>query len=166
MSAFFLSLFLFLTSGICAQEIQRVSKSPTIDSIYAQAIQMAYQERFTEALHLFDQVIALDPEVAQIYLDRGIIRTHLGDLKGATADYTHQLTFTPKEADVYFLRGEIYLSQKDYKNAYLDLKRANKLDKGNADAYCHCAEVANALNKTHVAKRKARACTRLTNLSN
>lgn len=158
MNTFHLSLFFSLAGSLFAQQFQSVSKTPTVDSIYFQAIQMGYEERYSEALRFFDLVIALDPNVDQIYLDRGIIKSRLGDLHGAITDYSLQLKFSPKEADVYFLRGEIYLSQNDYHNAFRDLRRANRLDKGNADAHCYCAEAAKALNKNQIAKRKEVKC--------
>ncbi|MEY4992137.1 MAG: hypothetical protein RI948_1015 [Bacteroidota bacterium] len=141
-----------------AQDSISVSKNPTVNSIYARAIQLSYEERFAEALPFFDQVIALDPLVSEIYLDRGIIKTRIGDQTGAIADFTLQLALTPRLADAYFLRGERYLQLHNYQSAWHDFKKVNRLDAGNADAYCFCAEAAQALHKVRQARKAAARC--------
>lgn len=143
---------------VCAQDSIVVSKNPTVNLLYAQAIQLSYEERFAEALPFFDQVIALDPFVSEIYLDRGIIKTRIGDQTGAIADFTSQLGLTPRLADAYFLRGERYLQQHNYHKALTDFKKVNKLDGGNADAHCFCAEAALVLHKERKARKEATRC--------
>lgn len=145
-------------SLVRAQDSISVSQNPTVNSIYARAIQLSYEERFAEALPFFDQVIALDPFVSEIYLDRGIIKTRLGDAKGAIADFTIQLTQTPRLADAYFLRGELYLKEQLFQEAFHDFKKVGRLDAGNADAHCFCAEAAKALHKEKKARKEAMSC--------
>lgn len=141
-----------------AQDCPSVSKNPKVDSLYCEALHFAYAENFKASLILFDQIISLDPEVEEVFFDRGILKEHVGDKLGAIQDFSCEIKRQHRFADAYYLRGKLYLESNQYKLALKDLKRANRLDSKNADAHCLCAEAATQLKKTKLSQRKATQC--------
>ncbi|MEN9700596.1 MAG: hypothetical protein RLZZ301_1794 [Bacteroidota bacterium] len=141
-----------------AQEAISRSKVAGVDSIYQLAIEAGYREQHQEAISYLTQVIALDPKTPEVYFDRGIQYEFLGMQTNAIADYTAAIKQNRHEADAWFLRGRMYVELHQYKLAFHDLNRANRLDPGNADAHCLCAEAAQHLNKTRQFQRKSAKC--------
>ena len=133
---------------------------PAIDTtaLYQTALNLSYQERFKEALPFFDTLIQLNAPIEQLYFDRGMLKKHLGNNQGAIEDFTAQIQKTPREADAYFLRGELLLAQGQYKAAYCDLTDVVRLDSANADAHCMLARAAQELGKTSKARKEKLAC--------
>lgn len=158
MRFFVLILSWFLVFELQAQDCPSVSKIPTVDSLYCEALHFAYAEDFKASLILFDQIISLDPEVEEVFFDRGIIKEHLGDKTGAIQDFSQAIKTQHHFADAYYLRGKLHLELKQYELALKDLKRANRLDCMNAHAHCLCAEAATYLKKSKLSQRKAKQC--------
>jgi Flp pilus assembly protein TadD len=59
----------------------------------------------TGALSDFNQALALDPNFAAAYNNRGYDRQQLGDIDGALADYEKAISLDPGEAYYYNNRG-------------------------------------------------------------
>lgn len=133
--------------------------NPTNSEVtYKLALDLCYQEKFKDALPLFDTLIASKSSIDQLYFDRAMIKKHLGDYSGAISDFSKQIEQTPQEADAYFLRGELLLQEANFEAAFADLKKVTKLDSGNADAHCYLAKAAAELGKTWVLKRHVKFC--------
>jgi tetratricopeptide (TPR) repeat protein len=83
-----------------------VTNAPAADvaGIYAQAVQLATAGRHAEALPLFDQVLAQQPQNKEAYWNRGVSRTWTGNLKGSVADLDAVLRFDPGNAEVRRVR--------------------------------------------------------------
>ena len=158
MRSFVLTFSWVFIFALHAQDCPSVSKVPRVDSLYCEALHFAYLEDFQSSLIFFDQVIALDPEVEEVFFDRGIIKEHLGDKLGAIQDFSQAIKTQHHFADAYYLRGKLYLELNQYQLALNDLKRANRIDGMNAHAHCLCAEAAAYLKKTKLSQRKAEQC--------
>jgi tetratricopeptide (TPR) repeat protein len=81
-----------------------------------------------QALADYDQAIALDPQYAAAYNNRGIAYANLGDLEQAIADYDQALALDPQDALAYNNRGNAY-------RTLGDLEQAIALDPQYAQAY-------------------------------
>jgi lipoprotein NlpI len=71
---------------------------------FTQAVQLATAGRHAEALPLFDQVLAQQPQNKEAYWNRGISRTWTGNLKGSVADLDAVLRLDPGNAEVRRVR--------------------------------------------------------------
>ena len=89
------------------------------------------------ALVEYDKEIALTPQKASLYVDRGVLKsTKLNDINGALADYNKAISLDPKVARSYFVRG--FLKQNklnDVNGALMDYNQAISLDPKYTIAY-------------------------------
>jgi len=79
--------------------------------------------------------LALNPNIASAYCDRGTARQSKGDSDGALADYTQALALNPKMADAFYNRGLIKMQKGDLDGAVADDTEAINLDPKNGQAY-------------------------------
>ena len=87
------------------------------------------------AVQSYDQAIALDPQHAMAYNNRGIARSDQGDLAGAVKDYDQAIALDPQYADAYNNRGVARRAQGDLVGAVKDYDQAIALNPQHADAY-------------------------------
>ena len=90
---------------------------------------------FDAALHDYDTVIRLQPEVAAWRHNRGVIWSEVGEFRRAADDYDEAIKLNPKYTAAYFHRGYARLELKDYDAAIADYGEALKLDPKLAPAY-------------------------------
>ncbi|MEA5533542.1 tetratricopeptide repeat protein [Crocosphaera sp. XPORK-15E] len=94
-----------------------------------------------DELEAVDKAIQTDPNNADAYLKRGLIRSHSQeDFPGAIADFTHVIALKPN-AEVYNYRGTAYFWLQQYQNALEDYQQAITLDQTLAIAYYNRAYV-------------------------
>ena len=79
--------------------------------------------------------IALDPELAVAYCNRGTAYTEKGQYDLAVADYTTAIALDPEQASLCTWRGVAYYRKCDYERAIADFTRAISLDPELAEAY-------------------------------
>jgi tetratricopeptide (TPR) repeat protein len=81
------------------------SGSPSLPQVFQQALQASRDGRFTEALPLWDRVLALAPEDAAAWSNRGNVQLALGDPLAAIADQDRALELEPTSSDPRLNRG-------------------------------------------------------------
>lgn len=86
-----------------------------------------------KALAAYDRAIELDPEDADSYNNRGLLRAELGDPAGARADYDRAIEFSPQDSAAYNNRGLLRAEQGDSVGALADYTRAIELNPEDAD---------------------------------
>ena len=104
-------------------------------------------ERFSKgdiagAIVEYDHAIAIDPRLADAFLNRGKARRAGGDLDGAITDYETASELDPQLAvnnhditEAYLNRGYIRSNKLDLDGALTDFDRAIKLNPNDAEAY-------------------------------
>ncbi len=93
--------------------------------------QLVQKARYDEALARLDQAILLDPVWATSYDVRGVLLSLLGREQEALASFARAITLAKaqqEQALIYFHRGLLYGRRKEYDQALLDMKRAQRLD--------------------------------------
>lgn len=81
----------------------------------------------TGALKDFTEAIKLNPNDADYYVMRGMIKKKLEDYKGSLIDYNKAISINPKNADAYCNRGLTKISLDDEDGACSDFNRCNEL---------------------------------------
>lgn len=100
-------------------------------SLARRASRLARQERYGEALARIDQAILLAPHCAAFHDARGALLALLKREQEALASFARALSLAEGEQEqalIYFHRGLLYGRRREYDQALLDLKRAERLD--------------------------------------
>ena len=95
------------------------------------ASRLARQERYGEALARMDQAILLDPLCAALHDARGVLLSLLRREQEALASFASAIALAQGEQEqalIYFHRGLLYGRRREYDQALLDMKRAERLD--------------------------------------
>ena len=86
----------------------------------------------------YTQALALKPNTAVSYYNRGLARQAQGNLDAAIVDYDHALALDPaKLADAYYNRGNAKNANHDLDGAIADYTQALALNPKLAIAYCN-----------------------------
>jgi tetratricopeptide (TPR) repeat protein len=88
-----------------------------------------------QAIADYDRAIALEPDHARAYHNRGVARFDQGDLEGAIADYTQAIALDPDCASAYYSRGVARHDRGDLEGAIADYTQAIALEPDDASAY-------------------------------
>jgi TolB-like protein/Tfp pilus assembly protein PilF len=111
------------------------------------------------AFELADKAIALAPDFADAYTQRGFLRNALiWDWKGAREDFEKALALEPGSSEVHIGLGELLVSQGQHEEAAAEFRRAIELDPLSGSAWfdlswsllagSHWPEARAALNRT------------------
>lgn len=87
------------------------------------------------ALEDYNEVVRLEPNDPENYLNRGLVKEKMKDLAGALADYSHALKLDEKNAKAWVSRGNIVSKFGNWKEALEDYSAAITLDNNYALAY-------------------------------
>ncbi len=104
------------------------------ENIYQQAADKLKSGDYRGALAAYNQVLQIDANDADAYVNRGIARFQLGDKHGAIDDFNQALSLNPSDAEAYSQRGGVYLIMGDKHKAKADFQQAAKLSRGQGDA--------------------------------
>ena len=87
------------------------------------------------ALEDYNEVVRLEPNEAENYLNRGLVREKLKDFAGALADYSHALKIDEKNPKAWVCRGNAVSKLGNWKEALEDYSAALLLDTNYPLAY-------------------------------
>ena len=114
---------------------------------------------FQQAIRNLTQVIAIYPNFAEAYNNRGLAYKNLKDYSSAIRDYTQAIALNPNYAEAYVNRGIAYTDLRDLSSAYRDYTQAIALNPNLAVAYNNRAVILAVTNDYRNATRDARkAC--------
>ena len=88
-----------------------------------------------QAIVAYDKAIALKPDYADAYNDRGIVKGSLGQHPDAIADFDQAIRFKPDYAEAFNNRGVAKGILKHHRDALLDFDQAIRLNPDDARAY-------------------------------
>ena len=89
------------------------------------------------AISDFDRKIAIDPQSAEAYYNRGNAKSALGDKQGAISDFDKAISIEPQYVEAYVNRGIAKSDLGDKQGAIADLSKAAELfrQQGRMDLY-------------------------------
>lgn len=91
--------------------------------------------RYGEALADFDQAIALNPNVAKVWVNKGNTLAAMGRNDSSLVAFDRALALKPDFADGWNNRGALKLQMGNFMGAVADCSRAIELDPNQRDAY-------------------------------
>jgi tetratricopeptide (TPR) repeat protein len=94
-------------------------------------------KRYDAALADFDQAIALNPNVAKVWLNKGNVLAAMGRNGASLAAFDRAIALGPNLADAWNNRGALKLQMRDNAGAIADCSRALELDRSHRDAYAN-----------------------------
>jgi tetratricopeptide (TPR) repeat protein/S1-C subfamily serine protease len=115
----------------------------------AKAILLTRKKRAQEAIEIYDAIISRRQE-AYAYLNRGIVKSTLGQKQSAIADYDRAITINPNYAEAYFVRGLEKHNPGQEQAAIADYDRAITINSNYANAYYY-----RGLAKSHLGQKQA-----------
>jgi tetratricopeptide (TPR) repeat protein/V8-like Glu-specific endopeptidase len=134
--------FADIASGLGVEtgtSIARTVQSPTLmaDDYFLLAYQKNEYGNYPGALANYDRAIALNPNYAEAYNNRGNLKYEkLNNPQGALADYNRAIALNPNLAEAYYSRGNLkYEKLNNPQGALADYDRAIALNPNLAEAY-------------------------------
>lgn len=106
-------------------------KFSAVDEL-ARGNELAVKGDKARALEAYDSAIKFDPQLAEAYNNRGIVRYELGQFSEAIEDYSAAIKLKSNYTDALNNRGNAYLALEQYQNAERDLQAAVKLNDNSA----------------------------------
>jgi len=94
-----------------------------------------FENRFTEAIQMFNQVIRSKPDLAEPHFYRGVAKYYLGDYRGAEFDYTRSIILDNYNPFAFHYRGVARANLFDYNSAFDDFRKSIALKPGNPYVY-------------------------------
>ena len=115
-------------------------KTKAEDAAKAAKVSQLFAEAFNEkdsskAIDLYTQLLALNPDNADAYYNRGNVRYDLGDKSGALSDYDKSISLNPDDAEAYNNRGVVRYDLGDKSGALSDYDKSIELNPDDATAY-------------------------------
>ena len=119
------------TPQAATQTSQTARQAESAGEIFARAKAAYDNKNYQEAVTLYNQGIALDPNDAMAYNNRGVAYARLGNHYSAIEDYNQAIKLNPNFAMTYSNRGVAYARLNDLINATKDARKA--CDLGNCE---------------------------------
>ena len=107
-------------------------------SDYSERGSRAHQRNeYETALADYNMAIQLDPDDAQVYFNRGLVRIELKEYPDALVDFNKAIDLNPNNADAYDHRGNVKVMLEQFEEARADYDTAIRLNPDHATAYYH-----------------------------
>ena len=108
------------------------AKEAKVSQLFAEAFN---EKDSSRAIELYTQLLALNPDYAKAYNNRGVVKSDLGDKSGALSDYDKAISLNPDYADAYFNRGNVKYELGDKSGALSDYDKSISLNPDFAESY-------------------------------
>ena len=114
------------------KKAERAAKRAMTSKLFAQAVS---EKNSAKAMELYSKILEIEPNIAEVYNNRGILRKDLNDKEGALQDYNKAIELDPNDAGTYNNRGILRKDLNDKEGALQDYNKAIELDPNYAMAY-------------------------------
>ena len=84
--------------------------------------------QYIDAFNTYDRAIAVNPECADCYNDRGLSLFYLGDVTSALESFDRAVTLDPGYKHAWLSKGFVLTSQGRYAEAVAPLNKVKELD--------------------------------------
>lgn len=98
-----------------------VGKDNRIKILFEKANKKLNSQQYEAAIGLYDEILKMNPDVMQVYHNRGVAYYESGHPVLALADYNHVLNSDPENFELYFNRAKTYLDLGRYESCKEDV---------------------------------------------
>ena len=95
----------------------------------------AKQEEYEKSIEHFNKAIALKPDYAKAYNNRGVVYVNKSEFESAIKDFDKAIAFNPNFAEAYRSRGNAYRNKGKFENAIKDYNKAIALNLDYAEVH-------------------------------
>ena len=95
-----------------------------VSSYHKQGVDLAKRGDFDQAIIYFNKALKINPDNAEIYINRGTCYAQQGNLAQALSDYNMSITLAPDGPQAFYDRAVLYYQLKKYDKAWDDISRA------------------------------------------
>lgn len=107
----------------------RLSMNPTdFETLSALADLYFESSRFVDAFQTYDKAIAVNPQCADCYNDRGLSLYYLGDPTSALESFDKATSIDPGFTHAWLSKGFVLVSEGRHKEAVIPLNKVKELD--------------------------------------
>ena len=114
------------------KQVARNSKNFFALEATARGNEFYFAKNYAQALAAYDEAVTLNPNYADAYNNRGVVKYELGQFAEAISNYTMAIKLKPNFVDALNNRGNAYAALGQFQNAAQDLQTAVKLNDKNA----------------------------------
>ena len=115
-----------------AKKAEDAAKAAKVSQLFTEAFN---EKDSSRAIELYTQLLALNPDNAMAYYNRGVVKDDLGDKSGALSDYDKAISLNPDYAEAYNNRGNVKDDLGDKSGALSDYDKSIELNPDYAKAY-------------------------------
>ena len=108
---------------------------------FAKGNEFSFRKDYEQALASYDRAISLNPQLAEAYNNRGVIRYELEQFSAAIEDYTQAIKLKSNYVDALNNRGNACAAVGQLQNAERDFRAALKLNDNSAVAHNNLGNV-------------------------
>ena len=132
-----ISIALLLTLGLSAsgQDVALVAPNEDAERLFKEGEQAYQAGAYAKAIGFFNEVIALDPDHLNAYLQRGFCFTLQREYVRAVGDFSAVIERKNDHLWAYTSRGSAYAKLKKHDLAMRDFDRVIELDPRNEEAF-------------------------------
>ena len=113
----------------------RAGGATEAESAFRKGNELSQEERWEQAIAEYDRAIALDPELADAYLRRGIAYGNLVQHERAVVDFNRAIEVNPSDAAAWYYRGWSNLNLGKYQQAIADADKSIGIQADAPDPY-------------------------------
>jgi tetratricopeptide (TPR) repeat protein len=124
-SIFILTVFIFLGYSSNAQKFE---------FFFEKGQEYVKNGNFKTAVLYFDTAIKIEPQFANSYFNRALVKDQLNDVKGAVNDLNNYIILVPKDASAYYYRGLMKYFFRDTSGSIIDCDLSLLINPKNIDA--------------------------------
>jgi len=110
-------------------------KNRQAHSLWQQGLHFYHQQQFDAALAAYGQVIALNPDFADVYVDRGLLYMDIQHHELALADLSRAVELNPDSFDACNHLGLVLLALKHFRPALECFEKALELNPSSGEVY-------------------------------
>lgn len=121
--------------------VARNTESFSAVASMARANDFYFAKNYSQALAAYDEAIRLNPQLAEAYNNRGIVKYETGQYASAVEDYTAAIRLKSNFVDALNNRGNAYMALNHLNDAAQDLQAALKLNPNSAAGHNNLGSV-------------------------
>ena len=121
-----------------ASSADAACSKPDLDhnALFAEALSFQKEREYQKAIARYTNIIEREPQIAEVYVNRGAAYLSMHDLELALDDFDTALGLVPIPL-AYIRRGDVHSEKGDYEQAVQDYSNALALNPDNTIAYIH-----------------------------